>query len=178
MRRAFLSVYDKTGIVEFATGLHELGFELLSTGGTQKALEAAGLPVTNVSEITGFPECLDGRVKTLHPAIHAGILAMRGNPEHMAQVERLGVGLIDIVAVNLYPFKATISKPDVTLEEAIENIDIGGPAMLRAAAKNWQDVASIVDPADYGRVLAELKSGGITRQTKFDLCVKVFEHTA
>jgi len=178
MKRAFLSVYDKTGIVEFATGLHEFGFELLSTGGTQKALEAAGLPVTNVSEITGFPECLDGRVKTLHPAIHAGILAMRGNPEHMAQVERLGVGLIDIVAVNLYPFKATISKPDVTLEEAIENIDIGGPAMLRAAAKNWQDVASIVDPADYGRVLAELKSGGITRQTKFDLCVKVFEHTA
>ncbi|MGI5918477.1 MAG: bifunctional phosphoribosylaminoimidazolecarboxamide formyltransferase/IMP cyclohydrolase [Christensenellales bacterium] len=178
MKRAFLSVYDKTGIVEFATGLHELGFELLSTGGTQKALEAAGLLVTNVSEITGFPECLDGRVKTLHPAIHAGILAMRGNPEHMAQVEQLGVGLIDIVAVNLYPFKATISKPDVTLEEAIENIDIGGPTMLRAAAKNWQDVASIVDPADYGRVLAELKEGGITRQTKFDLCVKVFEHTA
>jgi phosphoribosylaminoimidazolecarboxamide formyltransferase/IMP cyclohydrolase len=178
MKRAFLSVFDKTGVVEFAAGLAALGFELLSTGGTQKALEAAGVPVTNVSDVTGFPECLDGRVKTLHPAIHAGILAMRANSEHMAQVEHLGVGLIDIVAVNLYPFKATIMKPGVTLEDAIENIDIGGPTMLRAAAKNWQDVASIVDPADYGRVLDELKSGGVTKQTKFDLCVKVFEHTA
>ena len=178
MKRAFLSVFDKTGIVEFAAGLVSMGFEILSTGGTQKALELAALPVTNVSDITGFPECLDGRVKTMHPAIHAGILAMRANPDHMAQTDRLGVGLIDIVAVNLYPFKATISKPDVTLEDAIENIDIGGPTMLRAAAKNWQDVASIVDPADYGRVLEELKTGGITKQTKFALCVKVFEHTA
>lgn len=178
MKRAFLSVFDKTGIVEFALGLSGLGFELLSTGGTQKALEQAGVPVTNVSDITGFPECLDGRVKTLHPAIHAGILAMRGSEDHMAQVKQLGVGLIDIVAVNLYPFKATISKPDVTLEDAIENIDIGGPTMLRAAAKNWQDVASIVDPADYTRVLSELKDGGVSRETKFDLCVKVFEHTA
>ncbi len=178
MKRAFLSVFDKTGVVDFASGLVALGFEVLSTGGTQKALEQAGLPVTNVSDITGFPECLDGRVKTLHPAIHAGILAMRGSAEHMAQVEGLGVGLIDIVAVNLYPFKATISKPDVTLEDAIENIDIGGPTMLRAAAKNWQDVASIVDPADYARVLDELKSGGVSQPTKFDLCVKVFEHTA
>lgn len=178
MKRAFLSVFDKTGVVEFASGLVALGFEVLSTGGTQKALEAANVPVTNVSDITGFPECLDGRVKTLHPAIHAGILAMRENPEHMAQVQKLGVGLIDIVAVNLYPFKATIQKPGVTLEDAIENIDIGGPTMLRAAAKNWQDVASIVDPADYTRVLDELKAGGVTRKTKFDLCVKVFEHTA
>ncbi len=178
MKRAFLSVFDKTGIVEFASGLIGLGFELLSTGGTQRTLEQAGVKVTNVSDITGFPECLDGRVKTLHPNIHAGILAMRGNADHMAQVEKLGVGLIDIVAVNLYPFKATISKPDVTLEDAIENIDIGGPTMLRAAAKNWQDVASIVDPADYERVLAELKEGGIKKETKFDLCVKVFEHTA
>jgi phosphoribosylaminoimidazolecarboxamide formyltransferase/IMP cyclohydrolase len=178
MKRAFLSVFDKTGVVEFASGLVALGFEVLSTGGTQKALEAANVPVTNVSDITGFPECLDGRVKTLHPAIHAGILAMRENPEHMAQVQKLGVGLIDIVAVNLYPFKATIQKPGVTLEDAIENIDIGGPTMLRAAAKNWQDVASIVDPADYGRVLDELKAGGVTRKTKFDLCGKVFEHTA
>ena len=178
MKRAFLSVFDKTGIVEFASGLAGLGFEILSTGGTQKALEQAGVPVTNVSDITGFPECLDGRVKTLHPAIHAGILAMRGSADHMAQVEKLGVGLIDVVAVNLYPFKATISKPDVTLEDAIENIDIGGPTMLRAAAKNWQDVASIVDPADYVRVLDELKSGSVSRKTKFDLCVKVFEHTA
>lgn len=178
MKRAFLSVFDKTGVVDFASGLVAIGFEVLSTGGTQKALEAAGVPVTNVSDITGFPECLDGRVKTLHPAIHAGILAMRENKDHMAQVQKLGVGLIDIVAVNLYPFKATISKPDVTMEDAIENIDIGGPTMLRAAAKNWQDVASIVDPADYARVLEELKNSGITKQTKFDLCVKVFEHTA
>lgn len=178
MKKAFLSVFDKTGIIEFAAGLIELGFEILSTGGTQRALEQAGLPVTNVSDITGFPECLDGRVKTLHPKIHAGILAMRGSAEHMAQVEKLGVGLIDIVAVNLYPFKATILKPGVTLEDAIENIDIGGPTMLRAAAKNWQDVASIADPADYARVLEELKSGGISKETKFELCVKVFEHTA
>ncbi len=178
MKRAFLSVFDKTGIVEFAKGLTDLGFELLSTGGTQRALEEAGIQVTNVSEITGFPECLDGRVKTLHPNIHAGILAMRSNRQHMEQVETLGVGLIDIVAVNLYPFKQTISKPGVTLEEAIENIDIGGPTMLRAAAKNWQDVASIVDPMDYAGVLEELKSGEVSKKTKFDLCVKVFEHTA
>lgn len=178
MKRAFLSVFDKTGVVDFAKGLAQNGFELLSTGGTQRVLEQAGIAVTNVSDITGFPECLDGRVKTLHPKIHAGILAMRGSDAHMAQINSLGVGLIDIVAVNLYPFKATISKPDVTLEDAIENIDIGGPTMLRAAAKNWQDVASIVDPADYDRVLEELAGGGITKETKFDLCVKVFEHTA
>jgi phosphoribosylaminoimidazolecarboxamide formyltransferase/IMP cyclohydrolase len=178
MKRAFLSVFDKTGVVEFAKGLESLDFEILSTGGTQRALEQAGVKVTNVSDITGFPECLDGRVKTLHPNIHAGILAMRDNADHMAQVDKLGVGLIDVVAVNLYPFKATISKQDVTLEEAIENIDIGGPTMLRAAAKNWQDVASIVDPADYERVLSELQNGGISKETKFDLCVKVFEHTA
>jgi len=178
MRRAFLSVFDKTGVVEFAQQLAALGFELLSTGGTQRVLEEAGVPVTNVSDITGFPECLDGRVKTLHPKIHAGILAMRGSEAHMKQIDDLGVAPIDIVAVNLYPFKATISKPDVTLEDAIENIDIGGPTMLRAAAKNWQDVASIVDPDDYGRVISELKDGGITNETKFDLCAKVFEHTA
>ncbi len=178
MKRVFLSVFDKTGITEFAAGLIELEFEILSTGGTQRALEKAGIKVTNVSDITGFPECLDGRVKTLHPKIHAGLLAMRSSKEHMKQIEELGVGLIDIVAVNLYPFKETISKSDVSLEDAIENIDIGGPTMLRAAAKNWQDVASIVDPADYGRVLDELKNGGITKETKFDLCTKVFEHTA
>ncbi len=178
MKRAFLSVFDKSGVVAFAQGLEALGFEILSTGGTQRSLEEAGVKVTNVSDITGFPECLDGRVKTLHPNIHAGILAMRENADHMAQVQKLGVGLIDIVAVNLYPFKATIQKDGVTLEDAIENIDIGGPTMLRAAAKNWQDVASIVDPVDYERVLEELKNGGVTKQTKFDLCVKVFEHTA
>lgn len=178
MKRAFLSVFDKTGVVEFAQGLVDQGFELLSTGGTQRALEQAGIPVTNVSDITGFPECLDGRVKTLHPKIHAGILAMRGNEAHMEQIQELGVGLIDVIAVNLYPFKATILKKDVTLEDAIENIDIGGPTMLRAAAKNWQDVASVVDPSDYQKVLDEIKHGGITKETKFDLCVKVFEHTA
>lgn len=178
MKRAFLSVFDKTGVVEFAQGLVREGFELLSTGGTQRALEAANVAVTNVSDITGFPECLDGRVKTLHPKIHAGILAMRSDKAHMQQISDLDVGLIDVVAVNLYPFKATISKENVQLADAIENIDIGGPTMLRAAAKNWQDVASVVDPSDYSRILDELKNGGITTETKFDLCVKVFEHTA
>ena len=132
--RAFLSVWDKTGIEAFAEGLHELGYELLSTGGTQRALEQAGIPVTNVSEITEFPECLDGRVKTLHPRIHAGILAMRENPAHMEQLAELGVETIDVVAVNLYPFKQTILRDGVKLEEAIEYIDIGGPTLLRAAA--------------------------------------------
>ena len=127
MARAFLSVSDKTGIVDFAKGLVELGFEVLSTGGTKRALSEAGVPVTGVSEITGFPECLDGRVKTLHPKIHAGILAMRSNPEHMEQLKKLEIEPIDVVAVNLYPFKQTISKENCTLEDAIENIDIGGP---------------------------------------------------
>jgi len=178
-KRALLSVSDKTGIVEFAKGLIDLGFEVVSTGGTKKALEDAGLSVVGVSEITGFPECLDGRVKTLHPKIHAGILAMRGNEEHMAQLLELGVDTIDVVAINLYPFKQTILKEGVTLETAIENIDIGGPTMIRAAAKNYQDVAVIVDPADYEKVIAEYKeSGCVSRETKFDLAYKVFEHTS
>ncbi|MEI6102143.1 MAG: bifunctional phosphoribosylaminoimidazolecarboxamide formyltransferase/IMP cyclohydrolase, partial [Eubacteriales bacterium] len=151
-KRAFLSVFDKTGIVDFARELVLLGFEVISTGGTQKELENNNIKVTNVSDITGFPECLDGRVKTLHPMVHAGILAMRGNPEHMEQLKKLGVETIDIVAVNLYPFKQTISKQGVSLAEAIENIDIGGPTMLRAAAKNWQDVAVIVEAVDYEKV--------------------------
>lgn len=178
MARAFLSVSDKTGIVEFAKGLVELGFEVLSTGGTKRALSQAGVPVTGVSEITGFPECLDGRVKTLHPKIHAGILAMRSNPEHMKQLHDLQIEPIDIVAVNLYPFKQTIAKPGCTLEDAIENIDIGGPSMLRAAAKNWQDVAVITDAADYDKVLEELRAGGVSKETKFYLAAKVFETTA
>ena len=179
MSRAFLSVSDKTGIVEFAKGLVKAGYELLSTGGTKKALEAAGLSVTSVSDITGFPECLDGRVKTLHPKIHAGILAMRDNASHMQTLKDLEIEPIDIVAVNLYPFKATIANPDVLLAEAIENIDIGGPTMLRAAAKNWQDVAVLIDSADYGTVLQELSENGeVSRETKFGLCAKVFEHTA
>lgn len=178
-KRAIISVSDKTGVCEFAKQLDELGFEILSTGGTATALKNAGIPCTNVSDVTGFPECLDGRVKTLHPMIHAGILAMRQNPEHMEQIEKLGVTPIDVVAINLYPFKATILKPDVTFEEAIENIDIGGPTMIRAAAKNWQDVAVIVDPSDYDKVIAELRNDGeVSRDTKFKLCGKVFEHTA
>ncbi len=177
-KRAFLSVWDKTGIEEFASELVRLGFALLSTGGTQRALEKAGIPVTNVSDITGFPECLDGRVKTLHPRVHAGILAMRSNAEHMRQLQELGVETIDIVAVNLYPFKQTIMKEGVSLEEAIENIDIGGPTMLRAAAKNWQDVTALVDGTDYPKVIAELKNGEVSKETKFALAAKVFETTA
>jgi phosphoribosylaminoimidazolecarboxamide formyltransferase/IMP cyclohydrolase len=177
--RAILSVFDKTGVVEFARGLAALGVELISTGGTATALKAAGLGVLEVSALTGFPECLDGRVKTLHPKIHAGILAMRKNPEHMKQLEALGVDAVDIVAVNLYPFKQTISKVGVSFEEAVENIDIGGPTMLRAAAKNWQDVAAVVDPADYAVVLTELKERGeASAETKRRLQYKVFEHTA
>lgn len=178
-KRAILSVSDKTGIAEFARELTALGFEVLSTGGTSKALSDAGISVTNVSDITGFPECLDGRVKTLHPMIHAGILAMRSNQEHMQQIEKLGVTPIDVVAINLYPFKDTILKPGVTLEDAIENIDIGGPTMIRAAAKNWQDVSVIVDPADYTSVIEEYKANGsVSKETKFELAGKVFEHTA
>lgn len=178
-KRAILSVFDKTGVVEFAKELAALGYEIVSTGGTAKAIREAGVEVTGVSEITGFPECLDGRVKTLHPKIHAGILAMRANPEHMKQIDSLGVTPIDIVAINLYPFKQTILRAGVTLPEAIENIDIGGPTMIRAAAKNWQDVAVVVDPADYAKVIAELKEGGeVARETKFMLAGKVFEHTA
>lgn len=178
MKRALISVSDKTGIVEFAKGLSELGVEIISTGGTHKTLEEAGLKVTGISDVTGFPECLDGRVKTLHPSIHAGILAIRGNEEHMSQLASLGIDTIDIIAVNLYPFKQTILKPGVTREEAIENIDIGGPTMIRAAAKNYQDVAVVIDPADYSRVLSELKDGDVTPETKFYLSAKVFMHTA
>ncbi|MBQ6692978.1 MAG: hypothetical protein IJP30_05200 [Clostridia bacterium] len=178
-KRAFLSVSDKTGVVEFARQLSELGFEIVSTGGTERAIRDGGVPVTNVSDITGFPECLDGRVKTLHPMVHAGILAMRENPEHMKQVEELGVTLIDVVCVNLYPFKRTMRTPDVTFEECIENIDIGGPSMLRAAAKNHRDVAVLVDAADYDTVIAELKeNGAVSMETKRRLCYKVFSHTA
>lgn len=178
-RRAFLSVSDKTGVVEFARDLSELGYEIVSTGGTERAIRDGGVPVVNVSDITGFPECLDGRVKTLHPMVHAGILAMRNNPMHMKQVEDLGVTLIDIVCVNLYPFKQTMRKPNVSFEECIENIDIGGPSMLRAAAKNHHDVAVLVDAADYAGVINELKlNGEVSMATKRRLCYKVFSHTA
>ena len=178
-KRAIISLTDKTGVVEFARELDALGYEILSTGGTWKVINEAGVPVTQVSDITGFPECLDGRVKTLHPMIHAGILAMRSNPEHMEQIEKLGVTPIDIVAINLYAFKDTILKPGVTREDAIENIDIGGPTMLRAAAKNYQDVSVIVDPADYATVIDELKANGkVSVDTNLKLAYKVFNHTA
>ena len=177
-KRALVSVSDKTGIVDFCKRLIACDFEIISTGGTAKALKEAGLPVIGISELTGFPECLDGRVKTLHPIVHAGLLAMRSNPEHMEQLERLNINTIDVVAVNLYPFKATISKPGVVFEDAVENIDIGGPTMIRAAAKNYQDVAVVVDPKDYERVLSELEAGAITLDTKKYLQYKVFAHTA
>lgn len=177
-KRALVSVSDKTGVVDFCKRLSACGYEIVSTGGTAKALTDAGLSVVGISDVTGFPECLDGRVKTLHPAVHAGLLAMRSNPEHMSQLEKLGINTIDIVVVNLYPFKATISKPGVTFADAVENIDIGGPTMIRAAAKNYQDVAVVVDPKDYERVLSELEAGGIALETKKYLQYKVFAHTA
>lgn len=179
MKRALISVSDKTGIVEFAKSLTQLGWEIISTGGTHKTLEDAGLKVTGISEVTGFPECLDGRVKTLHPSIHAGVLAMRSNKEHMKQLEELKIDTIDMVVVNLYPFKQTILKEGVEREDAIENIDIGGPTMIRAAAKNYQDVIVVVDPTDYDGVLKELeKEEEFCPDTKFYLSAKVFMHTA
>ncbi|GHV04682.1 bifunctional purine biosynthesis protein PurH [Clostridia bacterium] len=177
--RAIFSVSDKAGVIEFAKELQKLGVEILSTGGTHKALAESDIRVIGISEVTGFPECLDGRVKTLHPNIHAGLLAMRSNPEHMAQIHALGVEPIDIVVVNLYPFKQTILKSGVSLGDAVENIDIGGPTMLRAAAKNYQDVSVITDPADYNRVISELKNNGkVSVQTNFYLAAKVFALTA
>jgi len=176
-KRALVSVSDKSGVVDFCKGLVANGFEIISTGGTAKALKDAGLEVIGISDITGFPECLDGRVKTLHPNVHAGLLAMRSNPEHMAQLEKLNINTIDIVCVNLYPFKATLEK-GADFAECIENIDIGGPTMIRAAAKNYQDVAVIVDPNDYSKVLEELAQGEISLKTKIYLQYKVFAHTA
>lgn len=176
-KRALLSVSDKTGIVEAAARLDKLGFELVSTGGTLKTLTDAGLPAINISDITGFPECLDGRVKTLHPAVHAGLLAMRKNSEHMQTLEKLNINTIDVVIVNLYPFKQTVMK-GCDFAEAVENIDIGGPTMLRSAAKNYQDVFVVVDPADYETVLNELESGTDNLDTRKRLMYKVFAHTA
>lgn len=177
--RALISVSDKTGIVELAKELVELGVEIISTGGTYNKLKEEGVAAIEISELTGFPECLDGRVKTLHPVVHAGILAMRSNPDHMKQINDLEIDTIDIVIVNLYPFKATIMKEGVTRAEAVENIDIGGPTMLRSAAKNYQDVAVVVDPRDYDKVLSELKTKNeVSLDTKFYLMQKVFMHTS
>ena len=177
--RALISVSNKEGIVEFAKGLASLGVEIISTGGTLKALEDNGVFARGISEITGFPECLDGRVKTLHPNIHGGLLAKRDNLEHMEKIKELEIDLIDFVVVNLYPFKETVQNPNSTLDEAIENIDIGGPTMLRSAAKNYRDVIVICDPKDYGMVLSNLRESGTVSETiKYELALKVFQHTA
>lgn len=177
--RALISVSNKEGMVAFANGLSDLKIDIVSTGGSAKRLQDSGIKVTEIEDVTKFPECLDGRVKTLHPNIFAGILAMRDNESHMSTLDKFDITTVDIVAVNLYPFKETICKENVTFEEAIENIDIGGPSMLRAAAKNYKDVAVIIDPNDYEKVLDELKkTGSISLETKYELAVKVFMETS
>jgi phosphoribosylaminoimidazolecarboxamide formyltransferase/IMP cyclohydrolase len=180
IKRALLSVSDKTGLIDFARALSGAGVELLSTGGTAKSIREAGLPVIDVSDYTGFPEMLDGRVKTLHPKVHGGILGRRDLPEHVATMQQHGIGNIDLVCVNLYPFVATVSKPGCTLEDAIENIDIGGPAMVRSSAKNHAFVTIVTDPADYAKVIDEMQANGgaVTDKTRFSLAIKAFEHTA
>lgn len=177
--RALFSVSDKTGVVDFARGLSDLGWEIISTSGTMKMLKEAGIPVTSVSDVTGFPEICDGRVKTLHPKIHGALLARRDDPDHMRQLKELGIEKIDLVCVNLYPFRETIAKPGVTMEDAIEHIDIGGPSMLRSAAKNWASVTVVVNPEDYKTVLDEVKaSGDTTPETRLKLSAKAYTHTA
>lgn len=178
LKRALISVSDKKGIVEFARGLLALDFEILSTGGTYKALQEAGLKVKEVSEVTGFPEILDGRVKTLHPKIHGGLLARLDLPEHVADLAEQGIAPISLLAVNLYPFSQTVAETGVSEEEALENIDIGGPAMLRAAAKNYEQVVAVVDPADYNLVIKQLGKGKIDLAVRRKLAAKVFRHTA
>ena len=177
--RALISVSDKRGVVEFASALVSLGWEILSTSGTMKMLREAGLPVTSVSDVTGFPEICDGRVKTLHPKIHGGLLARRDIPDHMKQIADNGIEKIDLVCVNLYPFRETIAKPDVTMEDAVEHIDIGGPSMVRSAAKNWESVTIVVNPEDYAVVIDEIRAGGdTTRETRLALSAKAYTHTA
>ena len=177
--RALVSVSDKTGLVDFVRGLVDLGWEIIATGGTQKLLEKEGVKTIGISEVTGFPEICDGRVKTLHPKVHGGILGRRDVPEHMQTLKENGIRTIELVCVNLYPFRQTIAKPDVTLEDAIENIDIGGPSMVRSAAKNWKDVNIVCDPADYDAVLSELRENGWTSdETRLKLSAKAYTHTA
>ncbi len=179
IKRALISVSDKTGIVDFARQLDKLGVEIVSTGGTAKAIREEGVSVKDVSELTGFPEIMNGRVKTLHPLIHGGILARRDDSNHMQAVEEQKIPLIDLIVVNLYPFVEVTKNDDVTLEVAIENIDIGGPTMLRASAKNYEYVTVVTDPADYNDILEQLKTNGeITKETRGKLAVKVFHHTA
>lgn len=177
--RALISVSDKTGIIDFAKGLRSLGWEIIATGGTMKLLRDAGIEVVNISDVTGFPEICDGRVKTLHPKVHGGLLARRDDKSHLQALEENGIDFIDMVCVNLYPFRQTIAKPDVAMEDAIENIDIGGPSMLRSAAKNYKDVTVVCDPLDYAVVLAEIHSrGNTTEHTRLQLSAKAYTHTA
>lgn len=180
IKRALISVSNKEGVVEFAKALVSMGVEILSTGGTAKTLRDAGISVKEVSEYTGFPEMLDGRVKTLHPKIHGGLLSRRDNPKDMEEIKKYGIDTIDMVVVNLYPFEETISRPGVTFTEAIENIDIGGPTMLRSASKNFQDVAVIVDPSDYKKIIREMKKlkGTLSDRTRLRLAKKVFKRTS
>ncbi|MEW6778263.1 MAG: bifunctional phosphoribosylaminoimidazolecarboxamide formyltransferase/IMP cyclohydrolase, partial [Bdellovibrionota bacterium] len=180
IERALLSVSDKQGLVELGQYLASRKVEILSTGGTAKALRDAGVPVKDVSEHTGFPEMMDGRVKTLHPKIHGGLLARRENKEDLSALAKQEIGLIDLVIVNLYPFEKTVAKENCPFEEAVENIDIGGPSMLRAAAKNHADVTVVVDPSDYARLKDEMEKngGGTSREFRYELAVKVFSHTA
>lgn len=178
-KRALLSVSDKSGLKEFAQSLVDLGWEIIATGGTQKLLIDNNIPNIGISEVTGFPEICDGRVKTLHPKVHGGLLARRDLPEHLDALKENGIQFIDMVCVNLYPFKQTIAKEGVSMEDAIENIDIGGPSMLRSAAKNWNDVTVVCDPSDYGRIIEEIKAGGnTTRETRLELSAKAYTHTA
>lgn len=180
IKRALVSVSDKTGLVEFVRGLTEMGVEIISTGGTAKTLTEGGLTVIGISDVTNFPEMMDGRVKTLHPAVHGALLADRSKPEHMATIKEHGIVPIDLVVVNLYPFAATIAKPNVTREDAVENIDIGGPSMIRSAAKNHASVTVVVSPGDYAPVLAEMKAqgGGVSQETRNRLAAAAFSHTA
>ena len=179
VKRALISVSDKSGLVDFAKALVAMGVEIVSTGGTMKTLQEAGVPVIYISEVTGFPEMMDGRVKTLNPYIHGGILAVRDNPEHAAAMAEHGIRPIDLVVVNLYPFRETIAKSGVTQEEAVENIDIGGPAMVRSAAKNFRYVTVVVNPDRYDDVVAELaEHGEVTAETRLALVREAFTHTA
>lgn len=179
MKRALFSVSDKTGVAEFASGLRSLGWEIIATGGTMRMLREAGLEVTDISDVTGFPEICDGRVKTLHPKVHGALLARRDMESHRKQLQDNGIEYIDLVCVNLYPFRETIAKPDVTMEDAVEHIDIGGPSMLRSAAKNWASVTVVCHPEDYGTVLEEIRAGGdTTPATRLALSAKAYTHTA
>ncbi|MBT5304526.1 MAG: bifunctional phosphoribosylaminoimidazolecarboxamide formyltransferase/IMP cyclohydrolase, partial [Candidatus Scalindua sp.] len=180
IKTALISVSDKTGIIDLAKGLADLGIKIMSTGGTAKSIRENDIEVTDVSEYTGFPEIMDGRVKTLHPKIHGGLLAVRDNESHMKQIEDLGIGTIDLVVVNLYPFEKTISKENVSQEEAVENIDIGGPSMIRSAAKNFKHVAIVVNPDRYDALLGELNEKGcdLSYETRYELVTEAFKHTS